>query len=163
MGKGKDGCDSATPMNDLLGVSLAEAITKAAKKERVSMPEPPTRFGSRGDRFWENEDGKKHNTDGPAVIKSDGTKEWWINGKRHREDGPAVEHNDGSYEWWVDGRLHCDQGPAVEHASGLREWFKNGSLHRDDGPAVEWEDGDKEWWLDGDELSESEWKTRTGR
>lgn len=28
---------------------------------------------------------------------------WTLDGKYHREDGPAIIHSDGSQEWWIDG------------------------------------------------------------
>lgn len=43
---------------------------------------------------------------GPAAQKvecSDGSIEWRLNGKLHREDGPAVVRPDGTKEWWVEG------------------------------------------------------------
>ena len=62
---------------------------------------------------YKNELGQLHRTDGPAVERSDGGKEWWINGLRHREDGPAVEWDDDYKEWWAGrlGRQHPDQLP----------------------------------------------------
>jgi hypothetical protein len=45
-----------------------------------------------------------HREDGPAVIYTDGTREWYLNGKLHREDGPAVECPDGSKYWYLNGR-----------------------------------------------------------
>ena len=52
---------------------------------------------------YRNEKGQLHKTNGPALIWSDGRKEWWINGKRHREDGPAVEWDDGIKSWYLNG------------------------------------------------------------
>jgi hypothetical protein len=54
-----------------------------------------------GTKLWRNKSGKFHRLDGPAIERSDGTKEWWKNGKRHREDGPAIEFTDGYKEWWL--------------------------------------------------------------
>ena len=44
-----------------------------------------------------------HRTDGPAIERANGLKEWYVNGKLHRLDGPAVEHNNGLKEWWTNG------------------------------------------------------------
>jgi hypothetical protein len=44
----------------------------------------------------------RHRIDGPAIERSDGSKEWYVDGKLHRLDGPAVEWSDGSKEWYVD-------------------------------------------------------------
>jgi hypothetical protein len=42
-----------------------------------------------------------HRLDGPAVERSDGTKEWWYNNKLHRLDGPAIEWAQGNKSWYV--------------------------------------------------------------
>lgn len=57
-----------------------------------------------GNRFWYNEDGDFHREDGPAVERSNGNKEWWINGRRHRDDGPAVEFSNGTKHWYINGK-----------------------------------------------------------
>ena len=92
-----------------------------------------------GNRLWKNEEGKLHRDNGPAIERSDGTKQWWVNEKKHREDGPAME--------WADG-TKC--------------WYMNGKLHRKSAPAVEWHNGNKEWWLDGTRYSEEEYKKKIG-
>ena len=52
---------------------------------------------------WLNESDKCHREDGPAIERSNGTKEWYVNGELHREDGPAVECADVSKEWCIYG------------------------------------------------------------
>jgi hypothetical protein len=52
-----------------------------------------------------NEKGELHRTDGPAAVRADGYRAWYLNGKRHRTDGPAIEWPSGSREWWVDGEF----------------------------------------------------------
>ena len=34
-----------------------------------------------GTKWYRNEQGQLHRTDGPAVEWADGSKEWWVNGK----------------------------------------------------------------------------------
>lgn len=65
-----------------------------------------------------NKKGQFHRDDDlPAVIREDGTKEWWYKGKRHRdyEDhelneadsdriGYAIEYPNGDGEWWLKGK-----------------------------------------------------------
>lgn len=58
---------------------------------------------SRGNIMWYKDLGKLHREDGPAYIRVDGSKAWFLNGKRHRLDGPALIYADGSEEWWVNG------------------------------------------------------------
>lgn len=38
--------------------------------------------------------------DKPAIIYSNGDKEWWCHGARHRENGPAVIY--GNKQYWFD-------------------------------------------------------------
>ena len=93
--------------------------------------------------------GVTHCEDGPAVIRADGRKEYWVGGKQHREDGPAVIGSDGYKEYWVDGKLHREGGPAVIRADGWEEYRVDGKRHREDGPAVIWADGYNAYWVDG--------------
>lgn len=140
-----------------------------------------------GNRFREEADGSKrlykdgvlHNTEGPAVVYTNGAKEWWIggervqtrgsassfkvvtdengtvyssneNGKLDREDGPAIEYADGSTAWYKNGNQHRIGGPAIETSDGLKQWYEEDQLHRDgDLPAVENPNGRKEFWLRG--------------
>jgi hypothetical protein len=44
-----------------------------------------------------------HGIDGPTVIVW-GDQFWGVNGKRHRTNGPAVIRLNGDHEWWVNGR-----------------------------------------------------------
>jgi hypothetical protein len=89
---------------------------------------------SYGNKYWYDNNGRRHREDGPAIEYVDGTEKWCLNGKLHREDGPAIEWGNGDKEWYLNGKCHREDGPAVE---------------REDGPAIEWGDGDKEWWLNG--------------
>ena len=75
---------------------------------------------------WKNSSGKLHRTDGPAIIKAYGRKEWHLNGLRHREDGPAVIYK-----------------------NGCQYWYQNDKLHREDGPAIVWPHRGNEWHIEG--------------
>ena len=68
------------------------------------MNESTCRTDRHGNKYWENEEGELHRTDGPAIEFSNGSKFWYQNGKRHREDGPAVEYANGEKEFWVRGK-----------------------------------------------------------
>ena len=97
-----------------------------------------------------------HRYDGPAIIRSSGDQEWYLNGVRHREDGPAVETRGGHKSWLQNGHLHREVGPAVEYEDGKREWYQKVKQHREDGPAVVNIDGSEEWWIAGHEATEEE-------
>ncbi len=56
-----------------------------------------------GNMYYQNEHGKRHREDGPAVIWKNGSKFWCINGKLHREDGPAVIYPDGDKVYYLHG------------------------------------------------------------
>ena len=92
----------------------------------------------RGTRRYFNNADEMHRTDGPAVVHSNGRKEWYINGQRHRIDGPAIELVDGS-----------------------RYWYQNGLLHRTDGPAIEYPNGFRAWWISDKRMSEAEFLAAT--
>jgi hypothetical protein len=95
-----------------------------------------------------NEKGELHRTDGPAVERPNGYREWWVEGKPHRVDGPAIEWANGDRSWWVEGKLHRVDGPAIEWANGgYREWWVEGKPHRVDGPAIEYADGTRAWFV----------------
>ena len=67
------------------------------------------------DRYLYFKEGYAHRDNGPAVIKEDGTLEWWKNGKLHRlsHEGPAIIKPDGSVEYRENRRPHRLDGPAV--------------------------------------------------
>ncbi len=75
-------------------------------------------------------------------MKSNGSKEWWINGIRSRlpegeeDDLPhIIDEYDVKYWYNSKGDFHRDNGPAIDHPD-LKMWVINGKLHREDGPAV---------------------------
>jgi hypothetical protein len=51
----------------------------------------PTGVNSVGDKYWKNSEGKLHRDgDKPAMVRADGTKEWWVNGIfQHKETTSA--------------------------------------------------------------------------
>lgn len=60
-----------------------------------------------GEEYWFDEDGMYHRTDGPASVRRDGTKMWYVHGIQHRLDGPAVLFSDQEMdlnEWWFEGK-----------------------------------------------------------
>lgn len=104
--------------------------------------------------------GRRHRSDGPALITAAGERQWFDEGRRHRIGGPAWIHADGGMSWWQDGRVHRIGGPALIDAAiagddpRVREaWYQAGQLHRTDGPAVIYGDGAHEWWLEGVRVS----------
>ena len=50
--------------------------------------------------------GKRHRTDGPAIIYSDGSEEWYLHNMCHREDGPAIKNANGNIAWYLNGRFY---------------------------------------------------------
>jgi hypothetical protein len=93
--------------------------------------------------------GKLHRTDDPAVIYSNGEKNYYNDGNLHRTDGPAVIYPWGGVEYYVDGQCHRTDGPAIWLPDGYREYCIRGKRHRLDGPAIIYSDGDVEYWQNG--------------
>lgn len=104
----------------------------------------------RGDVVWRDSDGEPHSVgDQPAIIRKDGTKEWYQHGWPHRDgDLPAVVEPNGTKYWYQNDEVHRDGGqPAIVKANGTKYWKVNGLFHRDnDLPAIERRDGRKEWY-----------------
>ena len=69
----------------------------------------------------------------------------------------------GDTRWYnAAGKLHRVDGLAVEWADGTNKaWWVNGQRHRVDGAAMEWANGTKLWYLYGEELTETEFNSRT--
>lgn len=53
---------------------------------------------------YKNTDGVFHRIGGPALVRKDGTKEWFLNGRRHRIDGPAIIKPNGIKQWYVNSK-----------------------------------------------------------
>ena len=75
---------------------------------------------------WKDENNWLHRDDGPALIKVDGTQEWYQHGELHREDGPAVIEADGRQYWYWHGKPHREDGPAWITPSGDQYWYWRG-------------------------------------
>lgn len=95
-----------------------------------------------------NKNAKLSRVDGPAVIKSNGQKIYFLNGLLHRVNGPAIEDPHGSFAWAQHGKLHREDGPAI-HFADIDLWYRNGQCHRDGGPAVIMKDHCSIWYQNG--------------
>jgi hypothetical protein len=63
----------------------------------------PAVIYANGDQYW-CQNGKCHRDNNlPAFIGVNGDQEWYRNDVRHRDDGPAVIRADGLKRWYVDG------------------------------------------------------------
>ena len=82
------------------------------------------------------------------------------NQQYHREEGPAVIHSGGTLEWYQNGKMHREDGPALIMFNGIEIWRQHGEIHREDGPAIVFPMDAKmnEWWIHDKELSEQEHK-----
>ena len=98
---------------------------------------------------WRDHLVRLHRVDDPAVIGSNGRREWWWRGRRHRADGPAVMWPDGRKEWYLHGDRHRADGPAYIGADGTREWWVHDQRHCVDGPAYIHPDGRQWWYVQG--------------
>ena len=75
----------------------------------------------------------------------------------HCDEGPAVVRVDGTLEWYQNGRLHRADGPAIVYADDTLVWYQNGCLHRADGPAIVYADDTCEWWINGTPYTEQDY------
>jgi hypothetical protein len=58
---------------------------------------------------YENENGKFHRTDGPAIEIPNGIKAWIVNGEYHREDGPARVGPNGIVDYYLNGKKYTKE------------------------------------------------------
>ena len=73
-----------------------------------------------------NADDQLHNPHGPAVVKYDGGKSYWINDQLHNPNGPALVYANGYKSHWIHGKLHNPNGPAIVYPDGEKSYFING-------------------------------------
>jgi len=52
---------------------------------------------------YSNASGELHNPNGPAVVRADGSKSYYINGELHNENGPAITQADGYSFYYING------------------------------------------------------------
>lgn len=106
--------------------------------------------------------GKRHRTDGPAVITLDfdrfidkglskyvqmasSLRVWYKNGLVHRDNGQPAYFSKNEFRWYINGLNHREDGPAYID-DRCQEWWQHGKRHRVDGPAVIYSNGDVEYW-----------------
>lgn len=111
--------------------------------------EADTNSSPKTEKIYCDEKGNKHRADGPAILRADGTKEWWFEGKRHRVDGPAYEGSDGTLTWYLHGQKHREGAPADIKPNGDCFWYSEGKLHREDGAAIEYKNGSRKYFDQG--------------
>lgn len=95
---------------------------------------------------------KYHNLYGPAIIRLNGTKEWWVDGIRNHPtyfDYPTIVCLNGDKMWHYNNKLHRIIGPAVIKTDGIQEWYFNGLLHNSCGPAITYPNGIEIWYFNG--------------
>ena len=81
-----------------------------------------------GNRTWYFH-GMIHRLDGPACI-IDGVEYWMQYGKIHREnDEPAVIRPDGTLEYYNYNVRHRVMGPTIIRPDGTEEYYQNGLRH----------------------------------
>jgi len=71
-----------------------------------SYNDEPAHITFDGDQFW-YKNGLQHRDGGmPAVICSNGYRAWYSDDKLNRIDGPAIIHSNGTVEYWINGVFH---------------------------------------------------------
>ena len=75
---------------------MSEQAVFEALKYRVEVDENDT-------RWYYNNAGQLHRTDGPAIEYPNGAKFWVQNGMLHRTNGPAVVYTNNELQWWIHG------------------------------------------------------------
>ena len=67
-----------------------------------------------------------------------------------KNDFPALIKPNGTMEWYKREQLHRDgDKPAIIRKNGTREWYKNGQLHRDNNKPAKISNGSVAWYIEG--------------
>src|SRR5271154_5749825 len=76
---------------------LAFRLTRLSSKQRFLKSHFTKRFDKNGKITYSLPNGLRHrDNDQPAIIRRDGTKEWYYNGQHHRDnDQPAIIYHNG--------------------------------------------------------------------
>lgn len=115
---------------------MIESTFQTMWKTAIYNPIPQRRAYDDGSVVWTLDNGQFHRKDGPAIIRANGSREWFLWGARHRLNGPAIEYINGYKAWIVDGRHHNLDGPAIiDPIESSIKWFIKGVQYRD---AYEW-------------------------
>ena len=130
--------------------------------ESIMSPYSIPKIFENGTKAWYNREGNIHREDGPAIICSNGSEEYFIDGERHREDGPAIIQADGTEFYYINGRKHRIDGPAYIQSDGYKAYYRNDERNREDGPAIICPDGRKKYWVYGREMTKSEFREEYG-
>ena len=79
--------------------------------------------------YYFNYEGERHNTHGPAIIHSSGTKMWFVNGKKHRYNGPAFVSSLGEI-WYNNDMIHRLTGPAeINYELQIKLYYINNEIY----------------------------------
>jgi hypothetical protein len=74
---------------------------------------------------WFDQRGNLHREGGfPAVEFPDGSKRYYEHGKRHRIDGPAVLNSDGTNQWWIDDKQLSEEKFDDRNKKGMKPFNK---------------------------------------
>lgn len=66
--------------------------------------------------------GQLHNADGPAVVRSDGTRLWYFKGLQHNASGPAVIKPNGDLRYYYHG-TKCNNAEVLDDTvKRAKEW-----------------------------------------
>ena len=63
----------------------------------------PAWIGADGRLEWYKNHVKHRDSDKPALIRADGSLEWYKNGLLHRTTGPAIIRPNNKREYWING------------------------------------------------------------
>ncbi len=94
------------------------------------MTESIMTIDEKGNKFWKNENGELHRTDGPAWEGFSGNKAYYVSGLPHRTDGPAVIWSDGFETWHLNGNHYLDEKSFRKALENMEKCQNKSSLLR---------------------------------
>ncbi len=117
--------DALAGSDPYLAGELLDALIPAPEGENVHTKERETGHGLQFDHVIEVIDpvtGQLDNADGPAVVKSDGTRKWYKAGLQHNENGPAVIKPNGELRYFYLGTKYKNAAALDEVVKRARDF-----------------------------------------
>ena len=119
----KDAADNNDPY---LAEELMEKIAPHPEGDNVHVDEKPSEQIHKGTvRVIDPKGGWLDNPDGVAVVKRDGTRQWYKKGMLHNSRGPAVLKPNGRVKYYYLGE-ECKSAAALdETVKKAKDWYEN--------------------------------------
>ena len=109
-----------------LAEEIMDKIAPHPEGDNVHVDEKPSELIHKGTvKVIDPKDGTLDNPNGVAVVKSDGTREWYKKGMLHNSHGPAIFQPNGKVKYYYLGERYKTAAELDETVKKAKDWFEN--------------------------------------